>query len=164
MATRQRKKAPIRQTGRVLKEYRCLAHGEFEGYTEVCPHGCDTVERVFRTAFSIGGQSKNIDKTVDTLMADYGMTDVRNNGGETSVMEALRRGQTDYAPKWGSMPQVRAGEGGNAVGSMLAMQGAPSANVTGMLKDGGVLEAPRAIPLSPKHVDAPPISSVRGAE
>ena len=37
-------------------------------------------------------------------------------------------------------------------------------NVTGMLKDGGVLETPRAIPLSPKHVDATPISSVRGAE
>lgn len=164
MATRTRKKAPIRQTDRVLKEYDCLAHGPFEAYTPVCPHGCDTVERAFRSAFSIGGQSKNIDRTLDTLAADYKLTNMSNNGGESSIMDGLRRGQVDYAPQWGAMPQVKIGEGGNAVGGLLNSYGAPATNVTGMLREGGVLEAPKAMPLSSKHIDPTPISSVRPQE
>lgn len=161
MATTPRKrKAPIKQTERVLKEYRCLAHGDFEAYKEICPHGCDTVERVFRTAFSINGTAKNIDKTLDTLAADYGMTDMRNDMG--SVMDSMRNGTTDYNPKWGAMPQVKIGEAGNAIAPVLGAT--PATNMVGDLREGGILEAPRAVPLSPKHVDMTPLNSVRGVE
>lgn len=151
MATRRRK-APIKQTDRVLKEYRCLAHGDFEAYKEICPHGCDTVERRFGTPFSIGKQAKNIDKTLDTLAADYGMTDMRNDTG--SVMESMRRGTTDYNPKWGKMESNVAG----------ALGGVRATDAVSPLREGGILEAPRAVPLSNKHVDMTPLSSVRVAE
>lgn len=110
------------------------------------------MERVFKTAFSIGKQAKNIDKTLDTLAADYGMTDMRNDMG--SVMESMRRGQADFNPKWGKME--------SNVGAALG--GVPATDAVSPLREGGILEAPRAVPLSSKHIDRTPLSSVRVAE
>ena len=122
-----------RQTGnaRILREYTCLAHGPFEAYEEKCPKGCDTVERRFYTPVSIGNVAKGIDNTLQTLANDYGMTDLKNDAG--SVMESLRRGQTDFAPKWGAV-------GDNIRGSLA---GAPPTDAISPLKD--VLQKPRPI-------------------
>lgn len=73
--------------------------------------------------------AKGIDNTLQTLANDYGMTDMRNDAG--SVMESMRRGQTDFAPKWGSM-------GSNVQGSLA---GAPPTDVVSGMK--GVLGQPK---------------------
>jgi hypothetical protein len=125
-------------TPRVLREFVCLAHGPFEGYEEVCPLGCTTVERQFRTPFSIGAKAKNIDRTLQNLADDYGMTDMRNDMG--SVMESMKRGQHDFQPTWGAMPQVKPGEGGHAVQGVL--NGAPPSSVVQDFRDSGVLRPP----------------------
>ena len=49
----------------VIKEYKCLAHGDFDSVNGVCPHGCTTVVRAFRTA--PGGRSEKTKKTDATL-------------------------------------------------------------------------------------------------
>ena len=110
------------------------------------------MERRFRTPHAIGGQSKNIDKTLDTLAADFGMTDMRNDMG--SVMDSMRRGTTDYNPKWGAMGEQVA----PAIGDV------PPANTVHELKEAAVLPQLSAIPLSNKHIDRTPLTSVRAAE
>jgi hypothetical protein len=107
-----RKRNQSSGTARILREYMCLAHGDFEAYEEVCPQGCTTVERRFYTAPAIRQVSRGIDNTLQTLANDYGMTDMRNDMG--SVMESMRRGQSDFAPKWGAMGDNVRGSIGNA--------------------------------------------------
>lgn len=121
------------QTGnaRILREYICLAHGPFEGYEEVCPQGCTTVERRFYTPVGIGGVAKGIDRTLQTLADDYKMTDMRNDMG--SVMESMRRGESDFAPKWGAMEKNVAGSIGNA----------PATDAVSGMKD--VLQRPKPL-------------------
>lgn len=79
----------------------------------------------------IGNVAKGIDRTLQTLANDYGMTDMRNDMG--SVMESMRRGTTDYAPKWGAM-------GDNVQGSMGS---APPTDAVSQMKD--VLQKPKPL-------------------
>ena len=127
--------------------------------------------RVFNTPVSIGGQSKNIDKTLDTLAADFKMTDMRNDMG--SVMNSMRAGQSDFTPKWGSLPEVKIGESGNAVAASIG--GARMSENVYRPEGGGMvvgfegqqtaygLSAPKAVPLSPRHVDNTDIRTVKPA-
>jgi len=80
--------------------------------------------------------AKNIDRTLQTLADDYKMTDMRNDMG--SVMESMRRGQSDFAPKWGAM-------GDNVQGSM---GGAPPTDAVSGLKE--VLQKPKPLVMG-KH-------------
>lgn len=83
----------------VLKEWICMAHGEFEGFEPACPHGCSgtMVERQFRTAPGYPQSIKGIDSTLDNLAKDFGMTDIRHNSNGS-----VAGGSTpDLAPRWG---------------------------------------------------------------
>jgi hypothetical protein len=155
-APRKKREAP-KQTDRVLKEYRCLAHGDFEAYKPQCPHGCDFVERVFKTPHAIGGQAKNIDKTLDTLASDFKLTDLRNDMG--SVMNSLRSGKGNLNPHWGSMQNGIAA----AVGGAMNSESVVKSDAAGFSIHDQPLTAPKAIPLSPKHVDSTDIRTVKPA-
>ena len=89
-----------------LKEYRCKAHGEFESYDAVCPHGCSKrfVVQEFRTAFKIGTRgAKVMDQTTKDLAGDFGLSDVRVDKDGGSVMDALRKADNaDFRPRWGA--------------------------------------------------------------
>lgn len=164
MATKGKRRRSVEQSERVLKEYRCLAHGPFEGYKPECPHGCNTVEREFRTAHAIGGSAKNIDRNLQALADDFKLTDLRNDMG--SVMSSLKRGERDFAPTWGSLPNVKKGESGHAVAT--AIGGAKmSENVQmgdrGVAVFGQQIGAPRPH-VDPKLRDMTPVNSVRAAE
>lgn len=80
----------------VIKEYRCVAHDlEFESGEEnpPCPSGCHPkfVVREFRTPPSIGSDGgRMVDRYQQALANDYGLTDMRNDRGQ-SVMEMTRR-------------------------------------------------------------------------
>jgi hypothetical protein len=70
----------------IIKEYICMAHGDFEGGDAVCPSGCSgdgMVQRVFRTPVAIrSAQFGNINNTIQTLANDYGLSDIDTHGGD----------------------------------------------------------------------------------
>lgn len=133
--------------GGVVKEFRCWAHGDFESSAEtpLCPHGCDTVERVFLTPVAFrSNRTANIDRTVQSLAASHGMTDINNRGGQAarrqSGAQASREAEfaqfvrQKYGEGWGSVPKggtmnVRTqqveGSGPGAVGAIGAYGARP---------------------------------------
>lgn len=74
----------------VRKEWMCAAHGPFESTKPKCPHGCNTVTRVFLTAPSIhtSGRRQNIDNTLETLAAHHNLTNLSNRNG--SIASSIR--------------------------------------------------------------------------
>ena len=88
----------------ILKEYRCLSHGPFDSVDGICPSGCDTVVREFRTA--PGGRSaktKTTDKTLQGLADRFGLTNMSNKNG--SVGGSRQQPANAMAPVWGQMPK-----------------------------------------------------------
>ena len=87
----------------VTKEYRCLQHGPFDATDGICPSGCDTVVREFRTA--PGGRSpktKTMDKTLQGLADRFGLTDMSNRNGSVG---GSRKQPNEMVPVWGQMPK-----------------------------------------------------------
>lgn len=146
----------------VLKEWRCAAHGNFESSEESpeCPHGCDTVERVFLTPVGFRSpRTANIDSTVEGLARRHGLSDISNRGGRAAVRENpnARRQQEElsaylrdrYGDGWKSLPagatynartgQVEKVEGRSGNGAMAALNEhhAPTASVVSELKEAG---------------------------
>ena len=102
-----------------LKEYVCKAHGEFESYSDRCPHGCSGrfVKQEIRTAPAFGSKSTRVmDQTTRDLAADFGLSDVRNDKEGGSVMDALRKAEKlgEFAPRWGSVGKEIGGSLGSA--------------------------------------------------
>lgn len=71
----------------VLKEFVCLAHGDFEAYTDMdgpvpsCPQGChpSMTQRAFRTAPSIQSHGyRGLNSTFETLAREHGLSDMSN--------------------------------------------------------------------------------------
>ena len=134
----------------VTKEFRCLAHGPFDSKEAICPHGCTTVVREFRTA--PGGRSsstKQMDKTLEGLASRFGLTDMSNRNGQ-SVGENRRQQnkQNDMTPTWGEIPKgnvFQAGKGevqvdgasGGALAATANMR-AGDAAVNSLAKQQGV--------------------------
>jgi len=91
---------------RIVKEWRCLAHGPFENASGKCKHGCSNrfVTQEFRTPISIRHGSTTVaDGTARSLAESYNMSDIPTTRGDESVMQALRRTRDtrQYAPQWG---------------------------------------------------------------
>lgn len=98
----------------VLKEFRCLAHGEFESVKAICPHGCAErfVVREFRTAPAIKhGRTRRADWAINALAEDHGYTDINNSPSRTnSVAEfATRHGKIKANPHWLDIPHAEPG-------------------------------------------------------
>jgi hypothetical protein len=70
----------------VLKEWVCMAHGDFDSTEAVCPHGCSgeiMVQRAFRTAPMIQSAGyARINSTFDSLAAEQGVTNMSNSSGQ----------------------------------------------------------------------------------
>lgn len=109
----------------VLHDYACLAHGTLgELWEPKCPHGCAAsfVRIVFNRSASIKHNSTKVaDSAVRALAADFGLTNVGSNGGE-SVMDYIRRGKSfadgyepqsekevSFAPKFMDIPHAAPG-------------------------------------------------------
>ena len=76
----------------ILKEYVCLAHGDFDaeslayGSPPPCPHGCGVsmVQRVFRTAPMIQSRGyRTVNASLEKLAREHGLTNMRNAPGES---------------------------------------------------------------------------------
>lgn len=66
----------------VTKEWSCLAHGDFDGAEQRCPHGCKgngMVSRAFRTAPAIQSAGyRRMNNTFDTLAREQGVSNMSN--------------------------------------------------------------------------------------
>lgn len=127
-----------------VKEWRCAAHGAFEGPIGECPYGCKgTVHREFRTPPAFRSErTGSIDSTLANLAARHGMSDITNRGGVAAkrmsgAQESQRKDlqtmiRERYGNGWGSIPkggtmnvktkQIE-GSGPGAPGSLAAYGG-----------------------------------------
>lgn len=68
-------------------DWMCDAHGHFEGPVGKCPHGCGAgmVKKVWLKAPGIqtSGKTKFIDKQMNAMAKEFGMTDMSNRGGRS---------------------------------------------------------------------------------
>lgn len=104
----------------ILKEYRCMAHGEFENFDGKCPRGCTSafVKREIRTAPALEreGTKKFIDRQMDLLAADHGLTDIRSGDAQsnTSALQVMQGKanagkKPDFQPEWIDIPHAAPG-------------------------------------------------------
>lgn len=122
----------------VTKEYRCMAHGPFDGAEAICPHGCSTVVREFRTA--PGGRSaktKGSDAALEHLARRFGLSDMSNRDGSVG---GSRKHADAMKPTWGELPKGNVfvpGKGEvNEKGEALSTVGGAIAGLAGMGIDG----------------------------
>lgn len=118
----------------VTKEFRCLAHGEFDGTEAVCPKGCTTVVREFRTApAGKSSKTKGVDKTLANLAARFGFSDMSNRDGSVG---GSKKQKNEMQPVWGDMPKGNVfvpGKGEvNAKGEAITTSGGGVAALAGM--------------------------------
>ncbi len=105
----------------VLRDFECAAHGSFESFDEAprCPHGCSAgfVRMVFLKPVGLKSNGTKVaDQALRAMAADYGMTNIGSNGGE-SVRDYLRRGQSmdpntkkmNFSPLWQDVPHAAPG-------------------------------------------------------
>jgi hypothetical protein len=118
----------------VTKEFRCLAHGPFDAKDGICPRGCSTVVREFRTP--PGGRSpktKGVDKTLEGLASRFGLTDMTNrNDNSVGANRAQGRGNMDMQPSWGAMPKGNVFSVGKGEVQVDGAQGGATAALAGM--------------------------------
>ena len=134
----------------VVKEYRCLAHGNFEGVEPRCPFGCETaVERTFLTApGAISGKTKGTDATLERLARRFGFTDMSNRNG--SVGNSKRTNKVaglDFSPQWRPMPKGDKLEDGKIISVEGSQGGADAAAKSfGTQPVGDEITATRDVP------------------
>lgn len=118
---------------RILREWRCAAHGEFSNRSGRCPRGCSKrfVVQEFRTAPAIKhGRTTGADRELNQLAASYGMTDIHNGADGESVMQMMRKKPT-HAPTWGTVEHAAPGwsqRGESAKTFNPASMGTPAEN------------------------------------
>lgn len=103
----------------VTKQWRCAAHGEFEGPDGACPAGCPAafVKQEIRTAPAFrrsapGGGSRMafIDGTLRQIADDFKLPDLKADPkANVSVIEAVRKSNNVEAPRWMDIPHASPG-------------------------------------------------------
>jgi hypothetical protein len=131
----------------IIKEWRCAAHGEFEGPEGICPRGCPkrfVVQEIRTPPAYHDGRTANIDRTLDGLADSVGLTDLSNRNG--SVMNSQRKSQgPDFSPRWFDIPHATPGwsqrEGEKSPVVMAGEMGMQPANVVDVFSKAGVIGA-----------------------
>jgi hypothetical protein len=119
----------------VTKEWRCLAHGPFDSATGVCPSGCSTVVREFRTAPGTRSEkTKTSDRALARLAERYNFTDLSNKRGSVGATRAADGMQA----KWLDMPKGNKYEVGKGEVPVDGSVGGASAALSGVGMTGSV--------------------------
>jgi len=122
----------------VLKEFKCLAHGFFDGFEPKCPHGCsgdELIMRVFLTPVGVKSDAtKHNDSTLKGLASDFGMTDVKSvREGEAQPPRYQQEQQKNpYAVQWAAPTTIGSYNTKPIAGE--SVNGLQSAKDTGRLK------------------------------
>lgn len=125
----------------VIREFFCPAHGDFEAFDPVCPHGCTVKsERVFLTPPAYhNGKTRFTDRMVEGAMREHGLTNLKSartgeamkpsNPAADRAAEFGRQVKQRYPSMWGQMPK----QGG--VEAALAAHHAPATNAIAQAKE-----------------------------
>jgi len=118
----------------VLNDYKCEVHGFFESDMPICPHGCDTVQKVFLQPIGmIGDKTKFNDNTLRGLAADYGMSDIKSvKEGEAQPPRYAPPQNNPFAVQWGNPSQI----------SNFNTKSIAGENPNGLASAGGKFKAP----------------------
>ena len=94
--------------GRVVKEWKCDAHGYFESTEAECPHGCTTINQVFLTPVKVkSDRTKGSDKTLEQLAIDFHMSDIKSvREGEAQPPRLAKQDNNPFAVQWGSPSSI----------------------------------------------------------
>jgi hypothetical protein len=87
----------------ILSDYRCFAHGIFEGWEAKCPHGCsgEFVEKVFlKPVGMMSDKTRHNDSTMKSLASDYGMTDIKSTREGEAQPSRFNQQKNPYAVQW----------------------------------------------------------------
>jgi hypothetical protein len=136
----------------VIREFVCMAHGDFEAEAPVCPRGCageGMVQRAFRTPVSIGGgHSRGINSTLETLASEHGLSDMNNRSGD-----GMRRADWQTHRRLTQATEMILGQGDRA-GQDMSQYFKPLGSFNGALPqnimkgDGGKTVLPGGIELN----------------
>ena len=134
---------------RILKDFKCVEHGYFEGYYPQCPQGCvDDIMRVYLKAPAYkSDRTKKADRTLNNLASDFQMTDIksaregeaqngyytRNNAKTSKDIPAIQQPRPGDAAIWGNGFQN------------LNMQSIMKGNMFKPIKDEAVSVAPNTV-------------------
>ena len=118
----------------VIHEWRCLAHSAFEGPEGICPHGCTTVIREFRTAPGTrSARTKGTDRNLERLAARHGLTDMSNRNGSVGGTRAARAAANNpFAATWGEIPKGNVYEVGKGEVARDGASGGATAALAGL--------------------------------
>ena len=87
----------------VLNDYKCPAHGYFEGREPVCPHGCTDVQVVFlQPVGTVSNRTKGSDKTLKQLALDFNMSDIKSKKEGEAQPPRFAKPENPFAPRWGN--------------------------------------------------------------
>lgn len=141
----------------VLKEYRCLAHGNFESAEETpeCPYGCDVVERIFLTPVAFrSARTTSIDNTLQGLATSHRLTDMGERAMRRKALQSEQSQQrfVEFCERrygghtWGAVPEggtynvQTAKVEGSGPGAMAAVQAAGATGGINMAETKPILE------------------------
>jgi hypothetical protein len=120
----------------IKKEWRCLAHGSFEGGEGVCPHGCTTVVREFLTAPGAKSERTKIsDRALSRLASRYQLGDMSNRNGSVGNSRGAPPGM---APIWAELPKGNNYEVGKGEVTRDGSQGGATAALSSTRMSGSV--------------------------
>jgi len=92
----------------VIHDFKCAVHGFFESDQPICPHGCDTVQKVFlQPVGMVSDKTKFNDTTLRSLANDYNMTDIKSvKEGEAQPPRYAPPPSDPFAVQWGNPSQI----------------------------------------------------------
>lgn len=132
---------------RILKDFKCVEHGYFEGYYPQCPQGCvDDIMRVYLKAPAFkSDRTKRTDKTVQNLATDFKMTDIKSTREGESQQGYFTRNNPKAPPAvaQSGRPGDAAIWGGGFKG--LNMQSVIQGHAIRPVKDESVSVAPKDV-------------------
>ena len=145
---------------RILKDFKCMQHGFFEGYYPQCPQGCvDDIMRVYLKAPAFkSDRTKRADRALTNLASDFKMTDIKSTReGEAQDGYYTRNNAKRPKEDTAALLQQRPGDAaiwGNGFQN-LNMQSIMKGNMFKPVKD----EAVSVVPQSVGNLTGPKVAS-----
>lgn len=136
----------------VYHDYKCPAHGFFEGVEPICPQGCTAdVQMVFLQPVGLkSDRTKHADSTLKELAKDYGMTDIKSAREGDHQDHALlgnkqaAQPQNPFAVQWSS-PKALANY------NLHSIQGETVGGLSAVKESGIALRNPRPSVVTHDH-------------
>lgn len=134
-----------------LDAYVCLAHGAFDSFDGLCPHGCEKslVRKKLAGPAILSDRTKGIDRHLRNLASDFNLTNMSNGkgyvgGNDDAAAKRNREMEEMFRPSWGTME--RGAMKTDAVQHALAEHRAQPDNALGQVTD--LLTNPVPIPVA----------------